>query len=172
GTLTSRGVEVFFNTRLNSYFSLSGNLNLVNGKLSYNPSVIDSTHTRGNHIQLFNNGIFPAAKVESIGLTRRPVTANLFFTWQPLKGLSIQISSRWIGQHTDVFYDSNLGPFGALNTITLEDYVLFDVLLSYQFNKYISAMLKAENLFNTSFTDLRGFTSRGRGIFLSLYASM
>jgi len=168
GTLTSRGVEVSFDSKLNRHFEISGNANLVSGKLSYDPSQIDTTHTQGNHIQLYSNGAFPTSKVETIGLTRRPITANLFFTYSPIQKLSLQLITRYIGPHTDIYYDSNLGPFGALNTVALEDYVLLDVLADFEFTENFSASFKVENIFNTNYTDLRGFTSRGRGFYMTL----
>ncbi|HYV93379.1 MAG TPA: TonB-dependent receptor [Chitinophagales bacterium] len=171
GTLQSRGIEISFSSKLNNRFSLSGNLNIVSGKLSYDPSDVDTSHTAGNHVQLFNNGIFLTQEIESIGLTRRPSTANFFVSYTPTAKASFEIASQWNGPHTDIYYDSNLGPFGALNTVAIEDYVLFDFLASYQFNKKFSVALKAENILDTKFTDLRGFTSRGRGFYLTLHAS-
>lgn len=172
GTLQSRGVEVFFSSQISPQFSISGNLNVVDGKLSYDPSQVDTSHTAGNHIQLFNNGIFLTQTVESVGLTRRPYTANFFVTYEPGKKTRVELVSRWVGPHTDIYYDSNLGPFGALNTIAIEDYVIFDFLASYRFSNQFSAALKAENIFNTEFTDLRGFTSRGIGFYLTLHVSI
>jgi len=114
---------------------------------------------------------FLLQQFQTVGLTRRPSTANFFITYRPIKKISLQLDSRWIGPHSDIFYDSNLGPFGALNTIAIEDYVLFDFLGSYEFMNHFSASLKVENIFNTSFTDVRGFTSRGIGFYLGLRAS-
>jgi len=168
GTLESRGVEVSFTSQVTTRVKIGGNVNMVNGKLSYDPTQIDTSHTSGNHIQLYNNGIFPTNAVQSIGLTRRPSTANFFLGYQLTKKVNLQLLSRWIGPHTDIYYDTNLGPFGALNTIAIEDYVLFDLLGSYDFNRHFSIALKAENILNKSYTDLRGFTSRGRGFYLTL----
>ncbi|MFI5134866.1 MAG: TonB-dependent receptor plug domain-containing protein [Chitinophagales bacterium] len=170
GTLTSRGVEVSFNSSLNRHFAISGNVNLLSGKLAYDPAKIDTTHTEGNHIQLYSNGVFPVTEVQTIGLTRRPITANFFFTYSPIQKLSLQLITRYIGPHTDIYYDSNLGPFGALNTVALEDYVLLDALADFEFSKSFSAAFKAENILNAKYTDLRGFTSRGRGFYLTLRA--
>jgi len=157
---------------LNKHFEIGGNLNLVSGKLQYDPSKIDTNHTEGNHIQLYSNGAFPTAAVQTIGLTRRPSTANVFFTYKPVEKLSLGLITRWIGPRTDIYYDSNLGPFGALNTIQLDDYALLDVLVNFEFNQHFSAALKAENILDTNYTDLRGFTSRGRGFYLMLRASL
>jgi len=168
GTLKSQGAEFAFSWQLNKQWELGGNLNLVTGMLTYDPSMIDTSHTEGNHIQLFSNGAFLTTEIETNGLTRRPSTANLFLKYSPVKDLSLGIITRWIGSHYDIYYDSNLGPFGALNTEPLKGYVLFDFLARYQFNRYFSASFKVENILNTDYTDLLGFTSRGRGFYLTL----
>lgn len=151
---------------------IGGNLNLVNGTLSYNPSDIDTVHTEGSHIQLYTNGAFPKSEIETIGLTRRPSTANLFITIHPVRKLSFLAISRWVGPHTDIFYDTDLGPFGALNSIALEDYVLFDLLINYELGNHFSVSLKGENILDTQFINLRGFTARGRGMYLTIKGTL
>ena len=59
---------------------------------------------------------------------------------------------------------------GALNTIPLDDYFLFDLLLKYDFNNHFSASFKVENIFDNSYTEIRGFATRGRGFYLTLRA--
>ncbi|MCY7410918.1 MAG: TonB-dependent receptor, partial [Chitinophagales bacterium] len=110
-------------------------------------------------------------QVETKGLVRRPSTANIFFTYNPVKKISLQLNTRWIGKHTDIFYDYNLGPYGALNTVELNDYVLFDFIGSYEFKKHYSATVRVENILNSSYTETRGFTSRGSGVYVSLRAA-
>jgi outer membrane cobalamin receptor len=75
-----------------------------------------------------------------------------------------------VSSYTDVYYDYTLGPYGALNTIPLDDYFLFDLLLKYDFNNHFSASFKVENIFDTSYTEIRGFATRGRGFYLTLRA--
>jgi vitamin B12 transporter len=173
GTLTSRGLEISASAQISRRFSAGGNLNLVQGHLTYDPATLDTSHTGSSHIQLYSNGAFLSTdEIKTDGLTRRPSTANIFLHYQPVDRLSLGLTTRWIGQHSDIYYDYSLSPFGALNTTALEGYVLFDVLAAFRISDVFSASLKAENLFNTDYVDLRGFTSRGRGIYLTLRASL
>lgn len=165
------GADVSFNTKIVKWLTIDGNLSLVKGKLKYSANDIDTAHTEGNHVQLYSNGAFPTTDIETKTLVRRPSTANLGVTFFPVKKGSIRLNGRWVSSYNDIYYDYTLGPFGALNTVPLNDYFLFDVLLKYDFNKNFGASFKVENLIDTDYTEIRGFTTRGRGLYLSLRAS-
>lgn len=172
GTLHSRGIELSLSADISKKIAMSANVNLVDGKLSYNPDDIDTAHTAGNHIQLYSNGAFPTQEIETTGLTRRPSTANLFINYAPLEQFNVGFVARFIGNHSDIFYDSDLGPYGALNTVELDSYVLFDLLASWQINQHVAVRFKAENILNTHYVDLSGFTSRGRGFYFTVSANL
>ncbi|MEO6165884.1 MAG: TonB-dependent receptor [Chitinophagales bacterium] len=171
GTQHSMGVDAYFSAQLLKWLSIDGNLSIVKGKLTYSADAIDTSHTAGNHVQLYSNGAFPVADVETEGLVRRPSTANVGATFFPVKNASLRLSGKWVSGYNDIYYDYTLVPYGALNTVPLNDYFLFDLVLKYEFHKNFGASLKVENLLNTTYTEIRGFATKGTGVYLTLRGS-
>jgi vitamin B12 transporter len=168
GTQYTQGIELSVTDEVSEKISFGGNISILSGKIEYSPASIDTAKTEGNLVQLYNNGEFINNKdVTVLGLTRRPNSANLFFSYNFLKDLSARMDVRYIGSHNDVYYNSELGPYGALGTVGLEDYALMDLSLKYCINNII-VIAKAENLFDKKYTEINGFTTKGRGLFLSL----
>ncbi|HNW98383.1 MAG TPA: TonB-dependent receptor [Bacteroidales bacterium] len=168
GTFYTQGIELGITSDISEKFSLSGNITLLGGKLKYTPSSIDTVKTEGNYVQLYNNGEFIKNKdITILGLTRRPNCANLMLSYNIFKSISLSTNIRYVGSQNDVYYNSELGPFGALGTVGLEDYALMDLSLKYKYNDLIF-IAKAENIFDKKYTEINGFTTRGRGLYLSL----
>ncbi|MBI4929319.1 MAG: TonB-dependent receptor [Bacteroidetes bacterium] len=165
GTQYAHGFEFSLTSKISEKLILSGNFSVVQGKIKYNPSGIDTTHTGGNHIQLFFNGSFVTKETESIGLVRRPNTANVSITYMPVKKLALRIDARFAGARSDIYYDAALGPFGALNAMGVEDYTLLDFSARYEIIKGFTAMVRIENIFDAKYTEIRGYATRGRGIY-------
>ena len=168
GTMTTEGVEIGFNSKMGEKFIVSGNLSLVSGKLTYQPSSIDTSQTGGNHVQLYSNGAFIDKEVTVLGLTRRPNTANLSITYMPIKRLALRADMRHVGSRSDVFYDSSLGPYGALNTVGVAQYTLLDLSARVNIYKGLCALARVANVFNEKYSEINGYTTRGRGIYLTL----
>ena len=165
GKQTNRGLEFSIQSKISDKIIISGNFSLVSGKLEYSPDNVDNAHTDGNHIQLYSNGIFISEKTERIGLVRRPNTGNISLTYIPVKNLMLMADLRYVGTRNDVYYDSTLGPYGALGTIGLEDYALLDFRAKYNVIKGFTVMLHAENVFNTRYYEILGYSTRGRGLY-------
>ena len=155
GTQFSNGFEFSFSSKILEKFFISGNLTLVKGKVRYNPSGIDTAHTQNNHIQLYSNGAFVNKEVESVGLARRPNTALLTFTYIPVKKLLLYTDFRYTGARDDMYYDSSLGPYGALNTKSIKEYLLIDLCAKYNVTEGLYALLRVENIFNTEYTEIQ-----------------
>jgi vitamin B12 transporter len=85
GTQYNQGMDLSFNFSATKWLLIDGNLSLVKGKIKYSPADIDTSHTQGNHVQLYSNGAFPVSDIETDGLVRRPSTANLGLTILPMK---------------------------------------------------------------------------------------
>jgi len=165
---TSRGIELDFNSELSPQIQIGGNINLVNGYLNINPADIETSQTQGNQVQLYNTGSFINSEVEVKGLTRRPNTANLNVTYKPTEKLAFRIDGRYAGTRSDIFYDAGRGPYGALGTTGLSDYTLFDFTAKYQVTSQLAAGLRLENALNKTYQEINGFSTRGRGVYLSL----
>jgi len=168
GTQTNQGIEVAVNSKISDKLSVFTNLSLINGKLDYKPANIDNAHTQGNLVQLFNNGAFLNKSVESIGLVRRPSTANVGLTYTPVEKLSLGVNLKYVGPRGDIYYNSALGPIGAAATKGVGDYSLVDVIAKYNMFKNFSATLRIENIFNVKYSEIYGYTTRGRGFYLAL----
>ena len=168
GKQTNRGIEFSILSEISEKFIVSANISLVNGKLEYKPENIDTTHTHGNHIQLYSIGAFINKEVETIGLIRRPNTANISLTYIPVKKLTLRVDVRYVGARNDIYFNANLGPYGALGTIGVEDYSLLGFSVKYEIFKNLSAMLSVENILNTKYYEIWGYATRGRGIYGSI----
>ncbi|MBX7107769.1 MAG: TonB-dependent receptor [Chitinophagales bacterium] len=171
GTQHSWGAAAYCSFPIRKWLMLDANISLMKGNLTYDAAELDTVHTEGNHVQLYSNGAFPVSMVETDGLVRRPSTANLGITLTLLRNATIRLSGRWTGSYNDIYYDYALGPFGALNAVPLKGYFLTDLLMRYRLNEHFGASLKVENLFNTTYTEIRGFTTKGIGMYISLNAS-
>ena len=102
------------------------------------------------------------------GLTRRPATANLSLTYNPTDKIFFKTIVKSVSGRNDVIYDYTLGPFGALGKSPLNAFTLVDFISGVKFDSNVSAVVRVENIFNVSYTEIRGYTTRGRGIYFSV----
>jgi len=172
GKQTNQGIELGVSSKIGNQFSVSGNVSIVNGKLNYNPTNIDTSHTHNNHVQLYANGAFVNKYTETIGLVRRPTTANISLTYNPVGKFSITGNVRAIGARSDVYYNSSLGPYGALTTKGVSNYTLLDFVGNYKMTEALKIGFRMENTFNTKYQEIYGYTTRGRGIYVNLKYSL
>lgn len=167
GRQTTDGFEFTIHARLNDVWSLSGNLSLVSGKLRYDPNNLDQQKTQGHYVQLYSNGAFLTRAVETAELVRRPNTANLVVTFHPTEEFMSRLAFRHVGTRPDVYYDAQRGPYGALGTQPVDAYTVVDLVQHYAMSKRLSISARVENVFNTKYLEINGFTTRGRGFFVS-----
>jgi vitamin B12 transporter len=168
GKQTNHGVEITMHSRVSDKISVSGNISLVSGTLDYDPSHIDTSHTRGHHVQLFSNGAFLNTEVEGIGLIRRPNTANLSFSYKPVEKIVLGIRYKYVGARRDIYYSSALGPYGALAANEVKDYALTDFFINYNIFTSFNAAFRVENIFDVKYSEILGYTTRGRGFYLNI----
>ncbi|MBI1804342.1 MAG: TonB-dependent receptor [Ignavibacteriae bacterium] len=172
GSQTSQGIEFSVSSKISEQFYFSGNFSLVSGKLNYKPSDIDSAQTQGHHVQIYSNGAFIRKEVETLGLVRRPNTVNLSLTYKPIERLALRVDLRHVGSRSDIFYDSRLGPYGALGTVPVADYTLVDFSQKFDVDEHISIGARIDNIFDTKYAEINGFTTRGRGFYLNTRYSL
>jgi vitamin B12 transporter len=170
GTLENQGFELSLDAKFLKKFRLTANYSYVDGKIRYKPSEIDQNHTAGNHVQLNSNGAFVSQnESESDGLIRRPRnTFNVGLLCKPLDKLSLRVDSRSVAFRSDIFYDPNIKPYGALGTVPVAAYTVVDFTVNYAFSKSLFAALRIENAFNTKYSEIKGFSTRPRGVFIKL----
>lgn len=167
GKQTTQGVEIAINSKVSERISVFGNLSLVNGKLEYNPSAINNSHAQNNYVQLYSNGAFLNKDVTNNGLVRRPSMANIGLTYKPYKKLSLGMNFKYVGPRNDVYYNPGSGPYGALDSKSINDYTLVDLIFNYKIFKETTLSLKSENIFNVKYYEIYGYTTRGRGFYLT-----
>ncbi|MFH5831077.1 TonB-dependent receptor plug domain-containing protein [Halalkalibaculum sp. DA3122] len=166
---TVNGVELGVETRLGSSVALGGNLAYTHSTLEFSPANLDGEYTDGSHVQIYESGEFVTSEKEIGSLTRRPsITANINATWQATDKLSIRASSRFVGERDDVFYSSALGPgyYGALDLSEVDGYNVSDLSLRYNVLEELSVIGKIENVFDSDYTEINGYRTRGRGFSL------
>jgi len=172
GKETTKGIEMNIAVKLNAKVSVNTNISILSSSLSYSSSSIDTTHTHGNQVQLFNGGDFLSqgnGSVQNTGLLRRPGTmANVTITYDPTPKLALSAQIRYVGSHTDAQYAPTLGPYGADAYTNLPDYTLLDLYARYQLYKGLSATLRIENVFNTNYYEILGYSTLGRSIYFNI----
>ncbi|HYC28628.1 MAG TPA: TonB-dependent receptor, partial [Chitinophagaceae bacterium] len=169
GKLVSTGFEIGSQVLFSSKFEMSANASINIGRLEYDPSEIDTVKTQGYQVQLYGNGAYLNTSAETKGLVRRPSTiVNLNATYKPVKALRFLLDIRSTGERKDVFYDPNLGPFGALGRNTVKGYTLVDMSGFYTINKHIAVNLQLNNVFDKDYSDINGFRNRGRNVWIGL----
>ncbi len=174
GTLSIRGAEFSIRSKVSDKISIQGSVSIVGGKIDYSGSDIDTSQTHGNRVQIYSNGAFlsTGVNVQSLSLPRRPGTSNFMLTYLPGKKLALSAIFRYVGARPDIFYDSAIKPYGALNTVGVEQYSLFDLLVRYEIVKGFSASLRVENAFDTKYSEINGYSTRGRGFYFTLRYSL
>lgn len=168
GKLTTQGVELEAHGAISSKVTLAGNFSFMRGQMDFDPADIDTVKTEGNYVQLYNTGKFLTDTLRAKGLTRRPVMGSVSLTYAPTEKVFFKAVVRSVSKRNDVYYDSALGPYGALGKTPVEAYTLFDLVSGAKFNNGLSALVRIENIMNTEYSEIRGFSSRGRGIFFTL----
>jgi len=171
GQQTTQGFELNAFVKLSSKLDVSGNISLLSSDLKYSQSTVDTSQTHGNQVQIFDGGAFLNGTnlSNTNGLLRRPGTlGNFTITYRPIKGLALTLRTRYVGSRYDAQYVPNLGPYGALGYVNIGDYTLLDAFASYDITKNIFAMLRVENIFNTQYSEILGYATRGRGVYLNL----
>ncbi|HWY99286.1 MAG TPA: TonB-dependent receptor, partial [Bacteroidia bacterium] len=165
GQETTKGLEMNIAVQVNPKLTVTANISVLSSSISYSNSSIDTTHTHGNQVQLFEGGDFLSqnnGNVQNTGLLRRPGTmANVTITYKPIAKLTISGQIRYVGSRTDAQYAPTLGPFGADAYTNLPDYTMLDIYAKYQVTKKLSSTLIVNNVFNTTYYEILGYTTLG-----------
>ena len=85
--------------------------------------------------------------------------ANAFVEILPFLNNRINISYEYISKRNDAYYDSNNY---ATKYVTLDAINLFNININQKIYKNIEAYLNIGNIFNTSYIDVIGFTTKPR----------
>lgn len=162
------GAELNFNAIISPKWYIAANAALLDGKLKYNNTAIDEDKIKNNLVQLYSNGLFLDKNATVQKLVRRPSTANIAFNWKPLKSLLLRLDYRFVGSRQDVYYDETLGPYGALGRDKLGSYSLVNFSVNYRASKNLQVQGQLNNVLNKDYMEIAGYTTRRRGVVLSV----
>ncbi|MGP8214173.1 MAG: TonB-dependent receptor plug domain-containing protein [Bacteroidia bacterium] len=169
GQEITQGFELNILLKLSPKLDMAGNVSILSSILKYNPNNIDLSQTHGDWVQIFDGGEFLNGSSTSTGLLRRPGSlANFSLTWHPVEKLALTLRVRYVGTRSDAQYNYALGPDGAESFINVGDYTLLDAFASYDFTKHFSVMARGENLLNSTYYEILGYTTIGRSFYLNL----
>ena len=163
GEQTAYGIEFSFHHHILNNLEITMMASLVDGYIDLSGLSTDTAY----HYQLYSNGIFLDEASRLDGLVRRPSTFRTLLEYRPLESMIIGLQVRFTGQRSDVYYDSQLGPFGALNTAAVNAYTLTDLSAAWIYNRHFRFNLRLENVFNVDYQEIYGFRTRGRGLQVS-----
>ena len=150
-------------------FRMHGNVSWIDGHITVEPSDIDAVVTGGNHVQLFNYGLFVTEEVDVNKLVRRPqLTAYAQLEFQARKNIATGIAYRHAGPRFDSGYDETLGPYGALNQFKVRSYNLIDLSMNWSVSPKWLVSARVENIFNESYQEIIGFRTRGRSAYFKV----
>ncbi len=168
GTLESQGVELSVTAKPNRWLDLTVNATLLDAALQVDSTTLHGDRFKNYHVQLFSSGLFPKVESGSLKVPRRSSTVQLILRTRPFKHWEIFAIGRWVNKRFDVFYDGSIPPYGALNSVPVDAYLLTDVGFQWNVLRQLQVSGKVENVFNTAYTDLLGYTSRPRGYYASV----
>ncbi len=169
GSGTTYGLEISLLFQLIKNLNIGSGLSLLNGEMTYKNTAELQSRYAGTHVQLYNNGQFlDASTTKQSGLIRRPNSAKIEVIYTGIRKLQAHFVTKFIDDRQDVYYDTQIKPQGALNTISVQDYTLFDFSISYNFGTHLLISSRIENILDKEYAEIRGFTTRGRSLYFKI----
>ena len=86
--------------------------------------------------------------------------------------MSIGASARYVGKRDDVFYNASSGPYGALDKTEVSAFTIVDLSARINFTEDLIYTLRIENIFDTRYFEIKGYTSKGRSLYFGLRYSL
>lgn len=166
GNRITYGIDARIKMNPTDRIEITGNINWVRGRTQFIIKDLDREHTKDYQLQLYNSGLFLNQNQNVSTLARRPSTMGFNTKYKISDKLHSSILYSYIGRRNDVYYEYSLGPFGALASQALGVVHLFDLNLNYLLNKNTSFQLRMENVLNNKYSDILGYNTRGRSIYV------
>ncbi|MEJ2005406.1 MAG: TonB-dependent receptor, partial [Cyclobacteriaceae bacterium] len=141
------GIEAETSVKLSDRISLTASYTLLNGKTVMNIS--DSTFT---------------------GLLRQPNhTFRIAVNYRPSVRWAFTVSSRLFGERNDVYFDNDLF---VSRSVVLDSYSLVDLRAGYQVAEKVWLQAEINNLFDSDYYEVYGYSVLGVNIHAGLRWSM
>ena len=110
-------------------------------------------------VKIGGNFSFVEKEKEETMLRQPKQRVNSYLEIQPFQSTRINLSHQFVSERSDSYYDS--ATFGVKN-VTLESFNLFNLNVNQKINSRIETYLNIANLFNKSYVDVIGFTTKPR----------
>ncbi|MFN8278917.1 MAG: TonB-dependent receptor [Saprospiraceae bacterium] len=172
GKTSVRGLEIDFKTAFLQKWQARIQSSIFTGGTRYNASQVNDAHTGPEWIQLYNSGKFISTVADQSELVRRPSKIKLQLQHQLNKKTGISIQHLYTSRRYDSYYNEQNGPFGALNNELLKPYHITNVNIDIKWSKHLKTVLRFENIFDSKYSEIRGYASRGRGVYLYVTADI
>jgi vitamin B12 transporter len=166
GEQNIQGIEFGISAKPHEKILIAANFHFLNGENFYEADQNDIANQY--HVQLYSTGDFLNEKVEIEGLTRRSNTANFMINYKIIENLFLCADLKYVGGKEDIFYDPALGPYGALGTQDVDEYSLIGSTVQYKLFDRLLLSIRFDNILDTEYQELLGYTTRGRGYFLKI----
>jgi len=172
GIQRNYGIDVNFDLNVLGPVKIHGFAQVTKANLTFEPNSENIQYAKGNHIQLYDNGEFLNRKVESKNIVRRPNLYGVTIAFEPAHYLIANLSIRYIGSRYDSYYNSSIKPMGALDAIKLCDYTLIDFEVRVKVNEVVLLNAKVENVLDEHYSEILGYTTKGRGVYVGTRISL
>ncbi len=170
GTLFTEGIEMEAHGAIGKKFLLAGNFTYIRGHQLNSYESVDTVKSKGNHVQLFSTGQFISERdVHTTALPRRPSTGNISLTYMPTEKIFVRTIVKMVSGRKDIVLTPGIDGYGAQATSPLQPFTLVDLIAGAKFDSNISAIVRVENIFNVNYTEILGYTTRGRGVYLTVH---
>ena len=170
GNQTAYGAELSVRTKLSNKATATASMSMIDGYLDIKSS--DELQTNGYTLQAFSNGAFLSEGKRLRGLIRRPNTMTAGIELSVRENLVLSARVQYVSARNDNYYEALYGPYGALGRRTVDDYSLLDVYFHWKLSPSFQLTGRVENLLDSRYEEILGFSSRGRGAFLNLQYSL
>lgn len=173
GTMKNQGLDLSVSLKASDKLSMAFRYGFCASQLLVDNRNLDTVPTGGNHVQLYEGGAFLTLNQKEVTIARRPsnsITAIANYT--PASNLSLRLDARYVSSRYDTWYNPMLGPFGALDTKSVNGYTLMDFYAKYFFSNHVNIGLKIDNLLNTKYTEVIGYRTRGTSVFVDLQVKL
>lgn len=160
----NEGVEFEARFNVNKKIVVGGNMTLTNSKLIFSKKNADPKLFEDNYVRISNIGIFLTDEDYTLNdLVRRPTTrANAYASYTPIKNLSLGLRWRHVGAR------SALNSYGSAVSELLSPYDLLDINIRYNLDDKTVLRMRLENITNTKYNEILGYTARGFGVYWKL----
>lgn len=126
---------------------------------------LNFNYTVNSSLNLGGNFSFAERETHEANIRYPKQRAGGFAELSAFKNNRINIAYQYVSKRNDSFYDTGSN---VVKNVTLEAFHLFSANISQKINKNLQAYLNIGNVFNSSYVDVVGFTTRPRNYMLGV----